>query len=117
MKFMKQICFLISLFGFLCCNFVLSKDILAGKNYNEIEVADGGTVIGNVKYMGELAAVGLNLYRDWELSDAAKTTSEKLIFSKVVFLFTILNILLLHLILSGLETMDRGRHTQMITTP
>ena len=80
---MKQILFLIILFEFFCCNFIYSKDILTEKNYTEIEVRDGGTVIGNVKYMGVPAAVGKNLYRDWELSDASKTASEKLILSKI----------------------------------
>ncbi|OQZ00319.1 MAG: hypothetical protein B6D35_06930 [Candidatus Brocadia sp. UTAMX2] len=80
---MKQTRFFIILFAFFCCNFVPSKAILAGKNYTEKEVTDGGTVIGHVKYRGELTAVGLNLYRDWELSDTSKATSEKLIFSKI----------------------------------
>ncbi|KAB2831970.1 MAG: hypothetical protein F9K48_11350 [Candidatus Brocadia sp.] len=80
---MKQIGFLIISFGFLCCNLTSSKDILADNKYSEIEVPDGGTIIGNVKYMGDLAAVGLNLYRDWELSDTSKLNSEKLVFSKV----------------------------------
>ncbi len=80
---MKLIYVLSILFAFLCCNLISSKDILADNKYSETEVPDGGTIIGNVKYMGELAAVGLNLYRDWELSDTSKTTSEKLICSKI----------------------------------
>lgn len=83
MEIMKPTLFLSILFGFLCCNLTSSKYILADNNYTEIEVTDGGTVIGNVKYMGELATVGLNLYRSWELSDTSKTNPEKLVFSKV----------------------------------
>lgn len=83
MEIMKPTLFLSILFGFLCCNLTSSKYILADSNYTEIEVTDGGTVIGNVKYMGELATVGLNLYRSWELSDTSKTNPEKLVFSKV----------------------------------
>jgi plastocyanin len=79
---MKQLFLLNTLFGFFVWNLILPADILAERDYTEIEVSDGGTVIGNVKYMGG-SAPGLNLYRDWELSDTSKTTSEKLIFSKI----------------------------------
>lgn len=80
---MKQLLFLSVLLGFLGWSAISSKDALAKKDYTEIEVAEGGTVIGNVKYMGDLATLGLNLYREWELSDTSKIPSEKLIFSKI----------------------------------
>ncbi len=48
-----------------------------------MEVAEGGTVIGNVKYTGDLAISGLTFYREWELSDTSQTPSEKLIVSKI----------------------------------
>ncbi len=62
---------------------ISSKDIVTAKDYVEIEVTDGGAIAGNVKYMGDLAVLKLNLYRDWELPDTANTTSEKLIVSKI----------------------------------
>lgn len=80
---MKQLFFLSALFGFIGWNLISSTGILAENDYTEIEVSDGGTVIGNVKYMGDLATPGLNLHRDWEISEASKTTTEKLVFSKI----------------------------------
>jgi plastocyanin len=80
---MKPLLFLSILFGFLGCSAISSKNILAENGYAEIEVDEGGTVIGNVKYLGELATPGLNLYRDWKLSDTSPIPSEKLIFSKI----------------------------------
>lgn len=80
---MKQLLFLSVLFWFLGWNVISPKGILADKIYTEIDVTEGGTVIGNVKYLGDLAALSLNLYREWELPDAPKTTSEKLIVSKI----------------------------------
>lgn len=82
-NFMKQLFFLGLLFGFLCWNAISSKNILAGNDYTEMEVAEGGTVIGNVKYLGDLAVSGLNLYRQWELSDTSQASSEKLMVSKI----------------------------------
>lgn len=82
-KFMKQLFFLSALFGFIGWNLISSTGILAENDYTEIEVSDGGTVIGNVKYMGDLATPGLNLHRDWEISEASKITTEKLVFSKI----------------------------------
>lgn len=80
---MRQIFFFIFLFGFLGWCVIFSKNVSAEQQYTEIEVVDGGNVIGNVKYVGDLGAVVLNLYRDWELSDTSKILSEKLIFSKI----------------------------------
>lgn len=80
---MRKIIFFSFLFGFLGWCAISLKNISAQQQYTEIEVIDGGNVIGNVKYVGDLAAVGLDLYRDWELSDTSKTPSEKLIFSKI----------------------------------
>ncbi len=80
---MRHIFFLSVLCGFLGWCGISSKILSAEQQYTEIEVIDGGNVIGNVKYTDDLAAVGLNLYRDWELSDTSKIPSEKLIFSKI----------------------------------
>lgn len=80
---MKQIIFLCVLFGYLTWNAVSSEDTLAGKDYTEIEVKDGGTVFGNVKYMGDLTTLSLNLYGDLELPDPSKAASEKRIVSKI----------------------------------
>jgi hypothetical protein len=64
----RQIFIFSFLCGFLCWCGITSKNLSAEQQYTEIEVIDGGNVIGNVKYADDLAAVGLNLYRDWELS-------------------------------------------------
>lgn len=80
---MRHIFFLSVLCGFLGWCGISSKILSAEQQYAEIEVIDGGNVIGNVKYTDDLAAVGLNLYRDWDLSDTSKIPSEKLIFSKI----------------------------------
>lgn len=80
---MKQLLIFSVLLGFLGWGAIPSKYLLAEDGYTEIEVTDGGTVVGNVKYTGDLAISGLNLYRDWELSDTSKIPSEKLIFSKI----------------------------------
>lgn len=80
---MKQLFLLSILLVFLGWNIISPKDILAEKSYTEIEVTDGGTVVGNVKYLGDLAALALNLHGEWELPDTSKTASEKLIVSKI----------------------------------
>jgi len=79
---MKQLLFLCALFGFLSWNVISSEDTLAD-NYTEVEVKDGGTVVGNVKYMGDLTTVSLNLYADFELPETSKTATEKLIVSTI----------------------------------
>ena len=79
---MKQLLFLCALFGFLSWNVLSSEDTLAD-NYTEIEVKDGGSVVGNVKYMGDLTTLSLNLYADFELPETSKTTTEKLIVSMI----------------------------------
>ena len=79
---MKQLLFLCALFGFLIWNVISSEDTLAD-NYAEVEVKDGGTVVGNVKYMGDLTTLSLNLYADWELPETSKTSTEKLIVNKI----------------------------------
>ena len=80
---MKQLLFLCVLFGFLSWNVISSEDTLAEKNYSEVEVKDGGIVVGNVKYMSDLTTLSLNLYADWELPETAKTATEKLIVSTI----------------------------------
>lgn len=80
---MKLIIFLCVLFGYLSWNAVSSEDIQAGKGYTEIEVKDGGAVFGNVKYMGDLTTLSLNLYGDLEIPDPAKVSSERRVVSKV----------------------------------
>ena len=80
---MKQVFFHSILVGFFGWNVIFSNAALADNDYTEIEVTDGGTVIGNVKYMGDLAAFTLDLYREWQLPETTKTTSEKLIVSKI----------------------------------
>lgn len=79
---MKQLLLLCALFGFLNWNVISSEDTLAD-NYTEVEVKDGGTVVGNVKYMGDLTTLSLNLYAEWELPEISKTATEKLIVSMV----------------------------------
>lgn len=81
--YMKQLLFLSVLCVIFGWDAISSKDIRAEKVYTEIEVTDGGTVVGNVKYMGDLSVTALNLYRDWELTEPSKTASEKLIVSKL----------------------------------
>ncbi len=80
---MKQLLFLCVLFGFLSWNVISSEDTLAEKSYSEVEVKDGGTVVGNVKYMGDLTTLSLNLYADFELPETSKTSTEKLIVSTI----------------------------------
>lgn len=80
---MRKIFLFSILFGFLGWCAISSKNISAEQLYTEIEVIDGGNIIGNVKYVGDLGAVGLDLYHGWELSDTSKILSEKLIFSKI----------------------------------
>ena len=80
---MKQLLFLCVLFGFLSWNVISSEDTLAEKSYSEVEVKEGGTVVGNVKYMGDLTTLSLNLYADFELPETSKTTTEKLIVSMI----------------------------------
>ncbi|HLE86372.1 MAG TPA: hypothetical protein VI727_01760 [Candidatus Brocadiaceae bacterium] len=80
---MKQLLFLCALFGFLSWNVISSEDTLAEKNYSEVEVKDGGIVVGNVKYMGDLTTLSLNLYADWELPETSKTATEKFIVSMI----------------------------------
>ena len=79
---MKRLLFLCALFGFLSWNVISSEDTLAD-NYTEAEVKDGGTVVGNVKYMGDLTTLSLNLYAEWELPGTSKTATEKLIVSTI----------------------------------
>ncbi|HHT9145910.1 MAG: hypothetical protein Q7J76_05955 [Candidatus Brocadiaceae bacterium] len=79
---MKQLLLLCAFFGFLNWNVISSEDTLAD-NYTEVEVKDGGTVVGNVKYMGDLTTLSLNLYAEWELPEISKTATEKLIVSMV----------------------------------
>jgi len=79
---MKQLLLLCALFGFLSWNVISSEDTLAD-NYNEVEVKDGGTVVGNVKYMGDLTTLSLNLCAEWELPETSKTATEKFIVSMV----------------------------------
>ena len=80
---MKRLLFLCALFGFLSWNVISSEDTLAEKNYSEVEVKDGGIVVGNVKYMGDLTTLSLNLYADFELPETSKTAAEKLIVSTI----------------------------------
>ncbi len=79
---MKQLLLLCALFGFLSWNVISSEDTLAD-NYTEVEVKDGGTVVGNVKYMGDLTTLSLNLCAEWELPETSKTATEKFIVSMV----------------------------------
>ncbi len=83
MNLTKPLLILSVIVGLLCGDAQSSKDIYAGDTYTEIEVAEGGTVIGNVKYGGELAALSLNLYADMQVPDTSKPTSEKLIVSSI----------------------------------
>ena len=81
---MKRLLFLGVLAVLFSCKDVISaSDTLAKKVYAEIEVTDGGSIVGNVKYAGDLNASTLNLYGRWELDDATKAPSEKVIVSKV----------------------------------
>ena len=79
---MKQLLLLCALFGFLSWNVISSEDTLAD-NYTEVEVKDGGTVVGNVKYMSDLTTLSLNLCAEWELPETSKTATEKFIVSMV----------------------------------
>ena len=80
---MKQLLFLCALFGFLSWNVISSEDTLAEKSYSEGAVKDGGTIVGNVKYMGDLTTLSLNLYADWELPETSKPSTEKLIVNTI----------------------------------
>ena len=75
---MKRLLFLCVLFGFLSWNVISSEDTLAD-NYTEVEVKDGGTVVGNVKYMGDLTTLPLNLYADSEITQKPYTATSKII--------------------------------------
>ncbi len=79
---MKPLLFLCALFGFLSWNVLSSEDTLAD-NYTEGEVKNGGAVVGNVKYMGDLTTLSLNLYADIELPETSKTAAEKLIVNTI----------------------------------
>ncbi len=80
---MRYLFFLNILVGLLGWNIISSRDIFAEKAYTEIEVTEGGIVVGNVKYLGALAAMSLDLHGAWELPGASETPSEKLIFNKI----------------------------------
>ncbi|MCF6159671.1 MAG: hypothetical protein E3K32_14145 [wastewater metagenome] len=80
---MRRLLLVSVLLGFFSCNSILSKDIVAGENYTEIEVTDGGTIVGEVKYMGDPAVLSLNLPGAWELPGISKTVSEKLVVNKI----------------------------------
>ncbi|MDO8142460.1 MAG: hypothetical protein Q6358_13250 [Candidatus Brocadiales bacterium] len=80
---MKQLLFICALFGFLCWNVIYSEDTLAEKGYSEVEVKDGGTIVGNVKYMGDLTTLSLNLSADWELPETSKPATEKFIVNTI----------------------------------
>lgn len=55
----------------------------AQSDYAEIQVVDGGTVIGNVRYLGDQASLSLDLAGGWDLTDTQKAGSEKLVVSKI----------------------------------
>ncbi len=69
--------------GFVGWNVIFPKYILADKDYTEVEVTDGGAIIGNVKYMGDLATLSLNLSGNWELPETSTTAPEKLVVSRI----------------------------------
>lgn len=79
---MKKALLLYTLLGSLVGNSISSADIVAEKNYTETEVTNGGTITGSVKYAGDSAALTLNLEGAWDLNDASKVASEKMIVSK-----------------------------------
>lgn len=80
---MRHLFFLSVLIGLLSCNIISSKDILAEKSYTEIEVVGGGSIVGNVKYKGDLLAVVLNLPGAMELPDTSSVVSDKLVVNKL----------------------------------
>ena len=79
MKTMKQLRLLCVLFGFLCWNTISLEGTWAETGYTEVEVKDGGTIVGNVKYMGDITTLSLNLCADWEVSETPKPATEKFI--------------------------------------
>src|SRR3990172_10412096 len=79
MKTMKQLRLLCVLFRFLCWNTISLEGTWAETGYTEVEVKDGGTIVGNVKYMGDITTLSLNLCADWEVSETPKPATEKFI--------------------------------------
>jgi len=81
---MKQFLFLGMLAVVFSCGNVLSAgDTLAKKVYTEIEVSEGGSIVGNITFAGGAAITELNLHGGWDLSDSAKSPSEKVVISKI----------------------------------
>lgn len=68
---------------FSCSDVISASDTLVKKVYAEIEVSEGGSIVGNVKFVGDIAASELNLYGGWALSEVAKSPSEKVVVSKI----------------------------------
>ncbi len=78
---MKLILSLLALSVFLSWNIFTSSHILA--DYTEAETTDGGSVVGNVKYEGDLAITSLDVYGKWELPKTMQPGSEKIVISKI----------------------------------
>ncbi len=81
---MKRLLFLGVLAVLFSCSDVISaSDTLVKKVYTETEVSDGGSIVGSVRFAGDIPASELNLYGGWDLSAGAKSPSEKLVVSKI----------------------------------
>lgn len=81
---MKRLLFLGVLAVLFSCSDVISaSDTLAKKIYIETEVSEGGSIVGSVRFAGDVTASELNLYGGWDLSVGAKPPSEKVVVSKI----------------------------------
>ena len=68
---------------FSCGNVLSASDTSAKKVYTEIEVSEGGSIVGNITFAGDAAIAELNLHGGWDLGDSAKSPSEKVVVSKI----------------------------------
>ncbi|MEK6622071.1 MAG: hypothetical protein AABZ13_06275 [Planctomycetota bacterium] len=81
---MKRFLFLGVLSVVFSCGDVLSaSDTSAKKVYTEIEVREGGSIVGNITFADGAAITELNLHGGWDLGDSTKSPSEKVVISKI----------------------------------
>ncbi|MGQ3683769.1 MAG: hypothetical protein ACUBOA_01930 [Candidatus Loosdrechtia sp.] len=79
---MRYLFFISVLIGALNSYIITAKGIFAGEGYTETEVVDGGSIIGTVKYKGDLLATVLNLPGAFELPDTSVPASDKIVVNR-----------------------------------
>ncbi|MDR4509719.1 MAG: hypothetical protein MRJ65_16055 [Candidatus Brocadiaceae bacterium] len=78
---MKSLLFVCLLLVFPGWNIVSPDGVCAAGDYAEIQVVDGGSVVGNVKLGGYSTALSLDLSGGMELRKFPRATSEKIVIS------------------------------------